>query len=185
MPLRNPLFEIRPGFGGCGGSGLDNGVLDIATADGVALRQLLEIDVRSQRRLSRMNLQLPDPYALLRSGHIKQYMGSDATLECRVEVRRQIGRKDYDAVERLQGPMMRPLFWTSGIFFTANDLPSGVREFFVLNPVLHVIETVRDGWFTAYTARYVDRLYVVSWILGLFFLGLALERVARRRIQLT
>lgn len=88
-------------------------------------------------------------------------------------------------VERLHGPLMRPLFWTSGLFFTANDLPSALREVFLFNPALHVVEIVRDGWFASYTARYASANYVIAWILGLTFLGLSLERPARRRLQLT
>ena len=35
-----------------------------------------------------MNLQLPDPLTLFYSRHLKQHMGSDAALKCRVKVRR-------------------------------------------------------------------------------------------------
>jgi capsular polysaccharide transport system permease protein len=91
----------------------------------------------------------------------------------------------YSLVERLRGPLMRPLFWASGLFFTANDAPQAAREYLQYNPVLHAVEMVRDGWFASYQSEIADPLYIVQWVLGLGFLGLMLERVVRRRIQLS
>jgi ABC-type polysaccharide/polyol phosphate export permease len=54
-----------------------------------------------------------------------------------------------------------------------------------LNPMTHAIELVREGWFPSYTARHVDVAYPLSWILVLAFFGLSLERVARRRLELS
>jgi capsular polysaccharide transport system permease protein len=88
-------------------------------------------------------------------------------------------------VDRARGPLMRPLFWISGLFFTAEQLPDNVRDLMLINPVLHVIEMVRDGWFVGYHDEHVSVFYVSAWILGLAFVGLALERVVRRRIELT
>jgi capsular polysaccharide transport system permease protein len=91
----------------------------------------------------------------------------------------------WPTMERIRGPLMRPLFWMSGLFFTANGLPSTVRDVFMVNPVLHCVEIVRDGWFTGYTAHHADATYVLVWVLGLAFTGLTLERAVRRRVQLT
>lgn len=90
-----------------------------------------------------------------------------------------------NAVERFSGPILRPLFWISAVFFTANDLPPQVRDIFLYNPVLHVVEIVRDGWFSGYSANYATALYPLTWIFVLTFFALALERVARRRIEVS
>jgi len=89
------------------------------------------------------------------------------------------------SAERIVGPLLRPLFWTSAIFFSSNTLPPAAREVLLWNPVLHAVEIVRDGWFPAYHARYVHAWYPLTWVVGLAFFGLTLERVARRRIQLS
>jgi capsular polysaccharide transport system permease protein len=86
-------------------------------------------------------------------------------------------------VERLHGPVLRPLFWVSGVFFTANGLPPGARHVMLYNPVLHIVEFVRTGWFPGYTARYASASYVITWIICLTFFGLVLERLARRRLE--
>jgi capsular polysaccharide transport system permease protein len=87
--------------------------------------------------------------------------------------------------ERTRGPMLRPFFWVSGIFFTANHLSGTFRDVALMNPVLHAIEYVRDGWFVDYTAHHANPYYPLVWILGLTFFGMSLERVVRRRIELT
>ncbi len=89
-----------------------------------------------------------------------------------------------NAVERARGPLLRPLFWLSGIFFTVDQLPDHTQEAMLLNPVLHVTEMIRDGWFTSYEGH-ADPVYVMRWILFLGFAGLLLERWVRRRIELS
>lgn len=88
-----------------------------------------------------------------------------------------------DVVERLQGAVLRPLFWVSGLFFTAEHLPSNVRALLLWNPVFHGIELVRDGWFRQYDSRYASASYLAAWVLGLAFVGLAMERLTRHRIE--
>jgi len=86
-------------------------------------------------------------------------------------------------IERLYGPMLRPLFWFSGVFYTANGLPAPVRDFMLYNPVLHIVELVRSGWFVEYRSLHADPGYVTAWIIALSFAGLVVERVARRRLE--
>lgn len=89
------------------------------------------------------------------------------------------------AADRARGPVLRPLFWISGIFFTATMIPEAARGAMLANPVLHATELVRAGWFASYDAAYVDVPYATAWIMVLLFAGLALERVVRRRIEMS
>jgi capsular polysaccharide transport system permease protein len=88
-------------------------------------------------------------------------------------------------VERLLGPALRPLFWASGLFYAPSSLPESVRTLLLYNPMVHAIEFVRDGWFEQYHPAEVTIEYPLTWIGVLLLVGLSLERVARRRIQLT
>jgi capsular polysaccharide transport system permease protein len=90
-----------------------------------------------------------------------------------------------NTVSRIVPVLLRPLFWISGIFFTANTLPSHVRTFMLYNPVLHLVELTRGGYFADYDATYASPMYVCAWAITLLALGLMLERVARRRLELT
>jgi capsular polysaccharide transport system permease protein len=90
-----------------------------------------------------------------------------------------------NTVDRARGPLLRPLFWLSGVFYTADALPLGARKGLLANPVLQVNEMVRDGWFESYTTEHADPLYIAQWILFLALAGLMLERWVRRRIEVT
>lgn len=90
-----------------------------------------------------------------------------------------------NTVQRLAPAVLRPLFWISGIFFTANALPSQVRESLLVNPVLHIVEIIRSGFFAEYEAPYASMGYVAMWALSATAVGLLLERVARRRLEVT
>lgn len=49
--------------------------------------------------------------------------------------------------------LIRPLFFVSGIFFTAESLPSDIRPYFLLNPLLHVTEITRSCFYYSYTSH--------------------------------
>lgn len=91
----------------------------------------------------------------------------------------------FPTVERMKGPLMKPLFWTSGLFFTAHMLPYRVREILMWNPIFHCIELVRGGWFSGYRDEHASVVYVVAWVVGLWFAGLTMERAVRHRIEVT
>lgn len=90
-----------------------------------------------------------------------------------------------NVVERLRGPVMRPLFWLSGLFYTLDDAPEAAQGVLLYNPVLHAVELVRDGWFVEYGSAEISAWYVLQ--VGMTFLavGLLLERIVRKRIELT
>lgn len=91
----------------------------------------------------------------------------------------------FPALERLNGALLRPFFWLSGVFFTANDVPLALLEYIKWNPVLHCVEQVRDGWFYSYESNHLEVAYPLSWVLGLSLFALLFERATRTRIQLT
>jgi capsular polysaccharide transport system permease protein len=91
----------------------------------------------------------------------------------------------FPAMERLSGAILRPLFWLSGVFFTANDVPLALLDYIKWNPVLHCVEQVRDGFFYSYESHNLDIVYPFAWVLGLSLFALLFERAARTRIQLT
>ncbi len=86
-------------------------------------------------------------------------------------------------VERISGPMLRPLLWISGIFFTANSLPEEVVAILWYNPLLHAVEIVRSGFFEDYTSRSASLAYLSGWVVCLTFVGLALERSSRAKLE--
>ena len=88
-------------------------------------------------------------------------------------------------VERLHGPLIRPLFWFSGLMYPTGHLPLAYRTLLSYNPIVHAVELTRAGYFRGYRADHVSIAYPLMWIAVLAFLGLTLERVARRRLVLS
>jgi capsular polysaccharide transport system permease protein len=86
-------------------------------------------------------------------------------------------------VERVFSIGMRLIFWTSALFHPVESLPKTVRDILLFNPIAQAIEIVRDGWFPSYDARHSDVWYPLAWILVMAFLGLSVERMARRRLE--
>lgn len=79
--------------------------------------------------------------------------------------------------------LMRPFYFISGIFFTANSLPLGVQKALYFNPLFHINEWVRSAFFTNYESYFVDKAYVVSVSIVFLFIGLSVERLTKEKVR--
>ena len=78
------------------------------------------------------------------------------------------------------GPvLLRPSYFLSGVFFTANELPDRVLAIFGLNPILHAVEIARDGMLFHYQSRVASPFYVIAWIAGMLTLALMIRGFRR------
>ncbi len=74
------------------------------------------------------------------------------------------------------GLLMTPLYFTSGIIFPLNMVPSPYIDWLLYNPLIHAIETARLGFAPHYQAVDGTNLgYAYAVALGMIFLGLALH----------
>ncbi len=88
----------------------------------------------------------------------------------------------YEFVASLAGAFLgRPLFMSSGLFFTADMVPATARDYLLYNPILHCIELLRSAMFESFESRYVDLPYVVYFVLILNAFGLMLLGVFDRQ----
>lgn len=83
--------------------------------------------------------------------------------------------------QQLENSVGRILFFTSGLFFYANELPTMLREILMWNPLFNLIELLREGFFATYTSIHASYGYVFMWAIGLLFFSLVFERVSRSR----
>lgn len=77
--------------------------------------------------------------------------------------------------ERVWAIMNRPMFLISGIFFMYDDMPVAVKPILWWNPMIHVVGTMRKGFYPTYPGDYISVPYVltvaaVPAAFGLFFL---------------
>ncbi len=75
----------------------------------------------------------------------------------------------------------RPLFFSSGLFFTVDTLPVEIRNVLLWNPILHCIELARSEFFYGFDTRYGSWLYACGWAFGLLSMGLLTHQAMRRR----
>ncbi len=58
----------------------------------------------------------------------------------------------WPALSRATPLFLRPFFYISGVFFTANELTPDIRELLSWNPLFHGIEVLRNGLFEGYVS---------------------------------
>jgi capsular polysaccharide transport system permease protein len=85
------------------------------------------------------------------------------------------------ALDKLMPMIFRILFFLSGIFFSLKNLPLpyGLGDVLNLNPVLQLIEWLRNGMAPAYPAADVDAGYLCGLTLAALTIGLWSERRTR------
>lgn len=81
------------------------------------------------------------------------------------------------------GMMARLMIFGSSIFFVHDLVSEPKRTYISYNPVLHGVEWFRDSIYTGYPNSTIDVSYLLMWGFCTTVLGLALERVMRRKVQ--
>ena len=76
----------------------------------------------------------------------------------------------------------RPLFFTSGLFFTAEMLPKNIREILLLNPLFHMVEWLRSAFFIEFESQYSSVGYAFGTAIVVFALGMLTLRALRKRL---
>jgi capsular polysaccharide transport system permease protein len=75
--------------------------------------------------------------------------------------------------------LARPLYFTSGIFFTLESLPATFRGLAIYNPMAHMLEWIRTGAIPGFISTVYSPLYIYTWAFIMLFLGLLLDWVLR------
>ena len=75
--------------------------------------------------------------------------------------------------------LARPLYFTSGIFFTLESLPSSIKGLALYNPIAHILEWIRTGAIPGFISYDYSPAYVYTWAFIMLFLGLLINWVLR------
>lgn len=81
-----------------------------------------------------------------------------------------------DSAMRLVPVILRPFFWISGIFFVASELPQAAMNWLWFNPLLHIIEILRSGFFLGFDSSIATSTVPLVCIAGFYAASRALER---------
>jgi capsular polysaccharide transport system permease protein len=85
----------------------------------------------------------------------------------------------WDTWAQIEKVLTRPLFFISAIFYVPSQLPPQAREVLQWNPVLHLVEWFRHGFYPNYNSMLLDVWYPVGIGAGMLLLGLLGERLFR------
>ena len=77
--------------------------------------------------------------------------------------------------------MGRPLYFGSGLFYSADSLPAAVREYLLYNPILHMIELVRGEFFYEFETTYGSWFYASMWSFSTLAVGLLVHQAMHKR----
>jgi len=94
-----------------------------------------------------------------------------------------ISTKFPSAANVAQPFLGRPLFFTSGLFFTADMIPASLRDWLLYNPLLHVTEYTRSSFFHEFDSAYYDLSYPAMFALSLWTIGHATMRINRAELS--
>jgi capsular polysaccharide transport system permease protein len=86
----------------------------------------------------------------------------------------------WETWTQIEKILTRPLFFISGIFYVPSKLPPQAREILQWNPVLHLVEWFRHGFYPNYNSMILDMSYPVGVGIAMLLLGLTGERLFRR-----
>jgi capsular polysaccharide transport system permease protein len=85
----------------------------------------------------------------------------------------------WHAWPQIFGYMSRPLYFTSGIFFTLQSLPSSIRALAAYNPIAHMLEWIRTGAIPGFVSDLYSPIYIYSWATIMLVIGLTIDWVLR------
>ena len=75
----------------------------------------------------------------------------------------------------------RPLFFMSGIFYIPERFPPEIVAVLSWNPVLHLVEWMREGYYPNYNSSVLSKPFVLSVAVALLLIGFAGERLYRKK----
>jgi ABC-type polysaccharide/polyol phosphate export permease len=85
-------------------------------------------------------------------------------------------------IEKLWHPIGYLAFPLSGAAFIVDAFPKNVQDFWLLVPMVHGAEMLRDGFFGSKIRSHYDPAYLMAWCACLTLLGLAKVRDVGRKV---
>lgn len=90
----------------------------------------------------------------------------------------------YPSYRSIYSAFSRLFYFMSGIFFTADFLAPEVFAAIDFNPLLHIIEWFRSGFFPSFNSDLYDAPYTIAVCLSFFFIGLVVERINSKQLRI-
>ncbi len=89
----------------------------------------------------------------------------------------------FPSYRSIYSALSRPLYFISGVFFTADFLAPEVYKYVSINPLLHLIEWFRVGFYASFDSDLYDAKYTVEVCMSFFVVGLIAERLNNKKAR--
>jgi capsular polysaccharide transport system permease protein len=87
------------------------------------------------------------------------------------------------AWERLWPSFLRVQYFTCGVFYHPLDMPEELRGLILLNPLVHVTEWMREGYYPDYASPFLDTAYLARCTIAAMALGIVVLAASARRLR--
>ena len=81
----------------------------------------------------------------------------------------------FPAWHEVFGYLSRPLWFTSGIFFTLQGLSKGFQKWALINPVAHMMEWIKSAMLPSFHSDVYRPMFILTTATVLLFIGLTIE----------
>jgi capsular polysaccharide transport system permease protein len=75
-----------------------------------------------------------------------------------------------------------PMWLLSGVWYLPEQVPEGMRQWMLYNPIMHMVVLFRMGFYPDYVSVYLDLPYAVGSAAVAIAIGMALIKVCQRRV---
>ncbi|MDP3418212.1 MAG: hypothetical protein Q8S40_19720, partial [Falsiroseomonas sp.] len=69
------------------------------------------------------------------------------------------------------------------VFYHPLDMPEDIRNLILLNPLVHVTEWMRQGYYHGYESPFLDIPYLFQWTIGSLLAGTVLFAATARQMR--
>lgn len=88
----------------------------------------------------------------------------------------------FENIKKIVMIFMRLLYFSSTIFYPLSIIPNKYQEFFLLNPIVNMLENIRHYYFGSFDKIEGSHFYIFWWIVIPLFLGLALIKTYEQKL---
>lgn len=86
------------------------------------------------------------------------------------------------SIDKFSSPVLRLVYFGSGPFYSVTSVPNPLRDILLLNPLVHLLEICRLGYFRSYHDTLVNYTYPLYFALITLFFGLIADRLTRSKL---
>jgi len=85
------------------------------------------------------------------------------------------------SVKQITQVLNRPLYFGSGLFYTADTIPEAARDYLLYNPLLHIMELLRSEFFYEFETSHGSWTYATLWSFSTLAVGLLTHQAFHKR----